>query len=100
MSRDGSIQGVVDLQNQNYLGKESLKCSSKSNKWPENANDSHNFHDENHDEIELYQGNNNRSTQWHSTPEQRTPQNESYRLWWGAADQCTLSHGAYIHNTI
>ena len=23
--------------------------------------------------------------------------NQSYRLWWGAADQCTLSHGIYIH---
>ena len=27
----GNIQGVVHLQNQNYLGKESLKCSSRSN---------------------------------------------------------------------
>ena len=22
---------------------------------------------------------------------------QSYRLWWGAADQCTMSHGTYIH---
>ena len=29
MSRGGNIQGVVHLQNQNYLAKESLKCSSK-----------------------------------------------------------------------
>ena len=21
---------------------------------------------------------------------------QSYRLWWGAADQCTMSHGTYI----
>ena len=27
----GNIQGVVHLQNQNYLGNESLKCSLKSN---------------------------------------------------------------------
>ena len=27
-----------------------------------NPNDSHNYHDENHDEIEFYQGNSNRST--------------------------------------
>ena len=25
------------------------------------------------------------------------PKNQSYRLWWGAADQCTVSHGTYIH---
>ena len=59
--------------------------------------DSHNYHDENHDEIEFYQGNNKRSTQWHSTADQRTPKNQSYRLWWGAADQCKMSHGTYIH---
>ena len=28
MSRGGNIPGVVHLQNQNYLGKESLKCSA------------------------------------------------------------------------
>ena len=28
---------------------------------------------------------------WHSTPENRTPKNQSYRLWWGAADQWTVS---------
>ena len=26
-----------------------------------------------------------------------TPEKQSYRLWWSAADQCTMSHGAYIH---
>ena len=52
MSRGGNIRGVVHLQNQNYLGKESLKCSSKSNEWPKNPNDSQNYHDENHKEIE------------------------------------------------
>ena len=30
------------------------------------------------------------------TPEQRAPKIQSYRLWLGAADQCTLSHGTYI----
>ena len=58
-----------------------------------NPNYSHNYHDENHDEIEFYQGNSNKSTYWHSTLEQRTPNNQSYRLRWGAADQCTMSHG-------
>ena len=35
MSRGGNIQGVVRLQNQNYLVTESLKCSLKSNEWPQ-----------------------------------------------------------------
>ena len=25
------------------------------------------------------------------------PKKQSYRLWLGAADQCTMSHGTYIH---
>ena len=62
-----------------------------------NANDTHNYHDENHDVSEFYQVNNNRGTKWHLPPEQRTHQNQSYRVWWGAADQCTMSHGTYIH---
>ena len=62
-----------------------------------NPNDIHSYHDENHDEIEFHQVNSNRSTQQHSTPEQRTPQIQSYRLWWGTADQCTMSHDTYIH---
>ena len=54
--------------------------------------DSHNYHDENHDEIELYLGNSDRSTWLHSTPEQRAPKNQSDWLWLrGAADQCTMS---------
>ena len=28
-----------------------------------------------------------------------TLKNQSYRLWWGAADQYTMSHGTYIHIT-
>ena len=46
-----------------------------------NPNDSHNYHDEKHDEIEFYQQKSDRSTLWHSTPEQGSPQNQSYRLW-------------------
>ena len=30
-------------------------------------------------------------------PEQCTPKSQSYRLWWGADDQSTISHGTYIH---
>ena len=42
-----------------------------------NPSDSHNYHDENHDEIELYLGNRDRSTWWHWTLEQRLPKNQS-----------------------
>ena len=62
MSRGRNIQGVVHLQNQKYLSNESLKCSSKSNEWHKNPNDSYSYHDENHDEIEFYQGESERST--------------------------------------
>ena len=44
--------------------------------------DSHNYHAENHDEIELYQGISNRSTLWQTTPEQPTRKKQFYRLWW------------------
>ena len=60
-----------------------------------NPNDSHNYHDENPDEIEFYQANSNRNSSWHSIPEQRTSQNQSYRVWWGVLGQCTMSHGTY-----
>ena len=30
---------------------------------------------------------------WHSNLEQRTPKNQSYRLWWGAA---AMPNGSYI----
>ena len=50
MSRGGNTQEVVYLQNQNYLCKESLTCGSKGH-GHKNPNDSHNYHDENHDEI-------------------------------------------------
>ena len=33
-----------------------------------NPNNSRNYHDENHDEIDLYQGNSKIGTQWHSAP--------------------------------
>ena len=58
-----------------------------------NPTNSHNYHDANHDEIELYQGN---SKMTHKTRTARTPK-LSYRLWWDAVDQCTMSHFTYIH---
>ena len=42
-----------------------------------NPSDSHNYHDENHDEIEFYLGNIDRSTWWQSALEQRTPKTQS-----------------------
>ena len=51
MSRGGTIQGVVHLQNQNYLCKESHNVDQKVINGHKNPNDSHNYHDENHDEI-------------------------------------------------
>ena len=35
-----------------------------------------------HDEIALYQGISEKDRSWHSTTEQRTRQDQSYRLWW------------------
>ena len=29
-----------------------------------------------------------------------TPQKQSYRLWWGAADQCTMADGTYSDDMI
>ena len=74
-----------------------MSVVQKVNNGYKNPNNSHKYGDENHDEIEFYWGNSKKSTLWHSTPEKRTPKNQSYRLWWGAADQCTMSHGTYIH---
>ena len=62
MSRGRNIQGVKHLQNQNYLCKESLKFRSKVINGQKNPNDSYNYHDEVHDEIEFYLGNSDRST--------------------------------------
>ena len=61
MSRGGNIQGVVHLQNQNYLVTETLIFSPKSNEGNKNPNNSKKYrhHDENHDERELYQENSN-----------------------------------------
>ena len=52
------FKGVAHFQNQNYLVTESLneKYGHK------NPNNSHNYHDENHDEMEFFQGNNKRGT--------------------------------------
>ena len=48
------------LQNQNLVTK-SLKCTKKVMNGHKNPNIGHNYHDENHDKIEFYQGNSNRS---------------------------------------
>ena len=61
MSRGGNIQRVVHLQNQNYLCK-ALSADQKVINGHKNPNDSHNYHDENHDEIQFYLGNSDRST--------------------------------------
>ena len=61
MPRGGNIQEVAHFQSQNLVT-EGLKSSSKVMNGHKNPNDSHNYHDENHDEIEFYQGNGNRST--------------------------------------
>ena len=60
MSRGGNIQGVVHLQNQNYLCIESV--DQKVTNDHKDPNVSHNYHDENHDELEFYLGNSDRST--------------------------------------
>ena len=52
MSRGGNIQGVAHLQNQNYLVAESLNMRFKNEQdGHKDLHDSHNYHDENHDEI-------------------------------------------------
>ena len=76
-----NIQGLVYLQNQNYLCKGILKYRSKVINGHKNPSDSHNYRDENQDEIEFYLGNSDRSTWWHSTLEQRTPKNQSNWLY-------------------
>ena len=49
--------------------KREVQNEKNGDKTPNNNH----YDDENHDEIELYQGNSKRSTYWHSIPEQRTP---------------------------
>ena len=49
--RGGNIQGVVHLQNQNYLGDESLKVVQKAIGGNKNRNDNNNYHDENLIEV-------------------------------------------------
>ena len=56
-----NIQGVVHLQNENYLCKASLKYQKVIN-GHKNPSDSHNYPDENHDKIEFYLGNSDSST--------------------------------------
>ena len=54
-------------------------------------NDSQNYHDE-IDLKELIKGTHNDTE--HQNNAHQTKQ--SYRLWWGAADQYTMLHGTYI----
>ena len=63
MSRCGNTVGVVHLQNQNYLGKESRNIVfQKVIDGHKNPNDSHNYHDENHDGIQFDQEDSDRIT--------------------------------------
>ena len=51
MSRGRNIQGVMHLQNQNYLCKGSLNIDQKIINGHKNPSDGHNYNDEHHDEI-------------------------------------------------
>ena len=62
MSRGRNIQGVVHLQNQNYLCKGSQSVDQKVTNSHKNPNDNHNYHNEDDYEIEFYLGNSDRST--------------------------------------
>ena len=74
----GNIQGVCAFAEQELLGYRKAKSIvQKLKNDHKNPNYSHNYRDENCDEIEFYQGNSNRSTQWHSISEQHTPKNTS-----------------------
>ena len=72
------------------------------------ANNGHNYHDE----IEVYQGAYKDTQQQNNTSPPPFPTHkkkqlththththnpQSYRLWWYAADEFTMSHGTYIH---
>ena len=61
MSRGGNIQGDVHLQNQNYCYKKPKRVVQNENNGHKNPSSSHNYHDENDDEIELFHGNGKRS---------------------------------------
>ena len=63
------------------------------NNGHKNSNNSHNYHDE----IELYQGNNKRNIQWHSTPKKCTPKSQSYILWCGSAETWIKCHMVPIY---
>ena len=93
MSRGRNIQGVVHLQNQNYLCKGSLKyIDQEVINGHKNPRDSHNYHDENHDEIEFYLGNRQEYLMTFNTRTTYTqkPVRLAIRLW-DATDQCTMS---------
>ena len=88
-------QRSLYLQNQNNL-KEDFSIDQKVINGHKNPSDSHNYHDENHDGIEFYLGNSDRSTWWHWALEQRTPKNQSDWLYsYGVL--FTNVTGTYIH---
>ena len=87
MSRGRNIQGGM------HLDRKSKHIIQNEKNVHKNPNNSHTWHDE----IKLYLRISKRNTKWHPTLEQRTPKNQSYRLSWGATDQCTMSHFTYIH---
>ena len=58
-----------------------------------NSNDNSNHRDE----IALCQEISKMDIYCHTSPEQCTTKKQSYRLWWGAADQRAMAHGTHIH---
>ena len=61
-----------------------------------NPDDSHNYHDEIRDEIESCK----EIVTWapYDTQHQNNAHPETSPIdWWGAADQCSMSHGTHIH---
>ena len=56
MSNDGNNKGVAELELFSYRKPKHVVQNEK------NGNNYHNYHDENHDEIVLYQRNSKRST--------------------------------------
>ena len=63
MSSGGNIQRVVHLKNEpEHLSYRKPKSVTQNENGQENPNNSNSYHDENHDGIELYQGNSKMST--------------------------------------
>ena len=91
MSRGGNIQGVVHLQNQNYFGK-AYSVGRKVMNGHKNPNDSHNYQDENHVEMEYYQGAPNDTQHLCAHPKTSPICYVGF-----LTNQYTMSHGTYNH---